>query len=332
MGFCILPQSPVGHEFQQREKNPAYSGPESSHHMTKPIIPGVLKSKVFVGCIPSTTEENEVRVELSKFGKLIGFFYCKDPSNVSDRGIAFCTFSTDAEASRCVDALNGSSIFPNRIRPLQVKLTCEKITDADSSCVFVDPGEVLPSANWEEYTSDEGHPYYHNKVSGETVWDKPKYYTPQAQKIVLPVTLPAGLSNLPPAGSIGTVQNSGYGPLGANLFVFHVPAEWRDDELRSKFDTFGDLVSCRVAVEDGGRSRGFGFVSYTTREAAANAMHTMNGYPVGGKYLKVTIKQGEEEYAVVPTTSKITGTEENTIQSQPQLFAGNASSIVNGYH
>ena len=161
----------------------------------------------------------------------------------------------------------------------------------------MDPGKCLPSMNWEEYVSDEGYPYYYNRETGETVWDKPKYFVKQAE---LPTPAAVMEAAAVPVG-MGAAQNTGYGPLGANLFIFHVPADWNDEILKSKFDSFGQLVSCRVSSDDAGRSRGFAFVSYSTKESAANAIQAMNGYPVGGKYLKVTVKQGEEDYAVAPT-------------------------------
>jgi len=263
------------------------------------VVPGVLKSKVFLGCIPSTTEENEVRQVLQKYGKLIGFFYCRDAIN-SDRGFAFGTFSSDTEAADCVAKLNGvADVFENSIRPVQVKLSCEKITHIDAGSVFVDPGKCLPSMNWEEYVSDEGYPYYYNKETGETVWDKPKFFVKQAELPTPAAVLEA--ATLPVGTAATGAQNMGYGPLGANLFIFHVPGDWTDELLKSKFESYGTLVSCRVSTDEAGRSRGFAFVSYSTRESAANAIQAMNGYPVGGKYLKVTVKQGEEDYAVAPT-------------------------------
>lgn len=256
------------------------------------IVPGILKSKVFLGCIPTSVEEAQVRALIAEYGKIIGFFYCRDAMN-SDRGFAFATLSSETEAKNCVSALNNSDKFENSARPLQAKLSCEKITDI-SGTVFQEPPKPLPSSLWEEYTSDEGYPYYYNRETGETVWDKPKYFVP-----ALPIPDPINSEGITPAGSVGYIQNSGYGPLGANLFIFHVPADWKDDDLRLKFETFGQLVSCKVSVDDSGRSRGFGFVGFTTREAAASAIQAMNGTPCGfGKFLKVTIKQGEEQYAI----------------------------------
>ena len=256
-------------------------------------VAGVLRSKVFIGCIPTTAEEAQVRSVLAEYGKVIGFFYCRDGMN-SDRGFAFATLSTEAEAISCVNALNNTIRFENSARPLQAKLSCEKIVDI-AGTVFQEPPKGLPSSFWEEYTSDEGYPYYYNRETGETVWEKPKFFVPP-----LPV-LPDPISSegITPSGSVGYIQNSGYGPLGANLFLFHVPAEWTEESLRQKFEAFGQLVSCKVSVDDSGRSRGFGFIGYTTREAAAAAIQAMNGTPCGfGKFLKVTIKQGEEQYAI----------------------------------
>jgi CUG-BP- and ETR3-like factor len=268
--------------------------------MSPIIVPGVLRSKVCIGCIPVTVEEAEVKACLQEFGKLIGFFYCRDAMN-SDRGFAFATFSSESEANACVASLNGTTPFENSARSLHVKLSCEKLTDTRGT-VFEDAGKGLPSTYWEEYTSEEGYPYYYNKETGETVWDKPKYFTPPAAASAEAAA--ASIQPLTSVGTVGYIQNSGYGPLGANLFIFHIPAEWKDDDLKSRFEPFGQLVSCKITMDDAGRSRGFGFVGYTTREAAANAVQAMNGTPSGpGKFLKVSIKQGEEEYAVAPTAA-----------------------------
>jgi CUG-BP- and ETR3-like factor len=292
------------------------------------IVPGVLKSKVFVGCIPTTTDENEVRQVLQRHGKLIGFFYCRDAVN-SDRGFAFGTFSNESEAADCVSKLNGlTDVFDNSIRPVQVKLSCEKITHLDAGSVFVDPGKTLPSMSWEEYVSDEGYPYYYNKETGETVWDKPKFFVKQAEMPTPAAIMEA--ASLAAAGGMGA-QNTGYGPLGANLFIFHVPADWNDEILRSKFESYGQLVSCRVSTDDAGRSRGFAFVSYSTRESAANAIQSMNGYPVGGKYLKVTVKQGEEDYAIAPSGS-VTNQQSVSLNQPPgQVFNVAGNQLYNPY-
>lgn len=266
-------------------------------------VAGILKSKVFLGCIPATAEEAEVRQTVTQLGKVIGFFYLRDVQN-SDRGFALVTFTSETEARAAVAALNGQTPFANAIRGVHAKLTCEKFTSDLTHTVFFDTGKSLPSANWEQYMSEEGHPYYHNKATGETVWEKPEFFTPAAL-VQTPVNMEliTGTSTSGPALHL----NSGYGPLGANLFIFHIPADWKDEELRAKFEVHGQLVSCKISTEDNGRSRGFGFISYTTREAAANAIHHLNGIPAGGKYLKVTVKQGEEEYAVEPSGGHASG-------------------------
>ena len=109
------------------------------------VVPGVLKSKVFLGCIPSTTEENEVRQVLQKYGKLIGFFYCRDAIN-SDRGFAFGTFSSDSEAADCVAKLNGvADVFENPIRPVQVKLSYYNNPQIQTDSVIAVTGKCLQS-------------------------------------------------------------------------------------------------------------------------------------------------------------------------------------------
>lgn len=87
-----------------------------------------------------------------------------------------------------------------------------------------------------------------------------------------------------------------FGPPGCNLFVFHLPDDWADDDLHEYFAPHGNVVSAKVMKELGtGRSRGFGFVSYEDRVSAATAIKKMQGYKILGKRLKVEFKKGEQE-------------------------------------
>ena len=55
------------------------------------------------------------------------------------------------------------------------------------------------------------------------------------------------------------------GPVGANLFIFHLPNEWSDLDLFYFFESFklGTIVSVRIMTDkQNGRSKGYGFVSY----------------------------------------------------------------------
>ena len=80
--------------------------------------------------------------------------------------------------------------------------------------------------------------------------------------------------------------------VGSNLFIFHLPNDWTDEDLRQNFETFGLIVSARIMTDrETGRSRGFGFVSYDNPQSAQAAVRGMNGFSVLGKRLKVQLKK-----------------------------------------
>ncbi len=76
------------------------------------------------------------------------------------------------------------------------------------------------------------------------------------------------------------------------MFIFHLPNEWREEDLARTFGAFGLIVSARIMTDrDTGRSRGFGFVSYDNPQSAQTALRSMNGFSVLGKRLKVQFKK-----------------------------------------
>ncbi|CAA2965901.1 RNA-binding protein BRN1-like [Olea europaea var. sylvestris] len=82
------------------------------------------------------------------------------------------------------------------------------------------------------------------------------------------------------------------GPPGANLFIYHIPQEFGDEELANAFQRFGRILSAKVFVDKATSvSKCFGFVSYDSPSAAQNAINMMNGCQLGGKKLKVQLKR-----------------------------------------
>lgn len=79
----------------------------------------------------------------------------------------------------------------------------------------------------------------------------------------------------------------------AKVFVGNFPFSVTDDKLREFFARVGNVVSAKVMTEgDGGRSRGFGFVEFSTAEEAAAAISELNGVLWEGRQIKVSEDRG----------------------------------------
>ncbi|OIR58522.1 MAG: uncharacterized protein A8A55_0680 [Amphiamblys sp. WSBS2006] len=66
--------------------------------------------------------------------------------------------------------------------------------------------------------------------------------------------------------------------------------EITSQDLGQMFDKFGALKDAFVVSDrESGRSRGFGFVTFETREAMDRAVREMDGTESGGRQLRVNV-------------------------------------------
>uniref|UniRef100_A0ACD5U3M6 Uncharacterized protein n=1 Tax=Avena sativa TaxID=4498 RepID=A0ACD5U3M6_AVESA len=87
------------------------------------------------------------------------------------------------------------------------------------------------------------------------------------------------------------------GPPGANLFIYHIPQEFGDQDLVTAFQNFGRVLSAKVFLDKAtGASKCFGFVSYDSPASAQTAIGMMNGFQLGGKKLKVQLKRDNSKH------------------------------------
>ncbi|KAI3989781.1 hypothetical protein MKX01_040751 [Papaver californicum] len=79
------------------------------------------------------------------------------------------------------------------------------------------------------------------------------------------------------------VRKSGIG----NLFVKNLNDSIDNVRLQEVFSEFGNIMSCKVAMSQDGKSKGYGFVQFESEESANEALEKLNGSIVEGKQIYV---------------------------------------------
>ncbi|KAK1294903.1 hypothetical protein QJS10_CPA16g00641 [Acorus calamus] len=75
----------------------------------------------------------------------------------------------------------------------------------------------------------------------------------------------------------------------SKLFVGGLSYSTDDQKLKDAFTNFGDVTEARVILDrDTGRSRGFGFVNFTSEDNASAALSGMDGQELNGRNIRVS--------------------------------------------
>ncbi|KAG7191530.1 Protein phosphatase PP2A regulatory subunit B [Scheffersomyces spartinae] len=81
---------------------------------------------------------------------------------------------------------------------------------------------------------------------------------------------------------------------GVNLFIKNLDDTIDSEKLEEEFKPFGTITSARVMVDETGKSKGFGFVCFSSPEEATKAITEMNQRMVLGKPLYVALAQRKD--------------------------------------
>jgi len=70
--------------------------------------------------------------------------------------------------------------------------------------------------------------------------------------------------------------------------------------LHDTFSTFGNILSCKVATDSSGQSKGYGFVQFDNEESAQKAIEKLNGMLLNDKqvYVGPFLRKQERESAI----------------------------------
>ncbi|KAJ7956473.1 putative Glycine-rich RNA-binding protein [Quillaja saponaria] len=76
--------------------------------------------------------------------------------------------------------------------------------------------------------------------------------------------------------------------MSSKLFIGGISYSTDEQSLREAFAKYGEVVDARVIVDrETGRSRGFGFVTFTSDEEASSALQALDGQELHGRQVRV---------------------------------------------
>ncbi|KAI0798008.1 hypothetical protein C8Q75DRAFT_709120 [Abortiporus biennis] len=93
-----------------------------------------------------------------------------------------------------------------------------------------------------------------------------------------------------------------------NIFIKNLDEQIDNKALHDTFAAFGNVLSCKVATDEHGRSKGYGFVHYETAEAADTAIKAVNGMLLNDKkvYVGHHISRKERQSKIEEMKSQFT--------------------------
>ncbi|XP_044511167.1 polyadenylate-binding protein 2-like [Mangifera indica] len=80
-----------------------------------------------------------------------------------------------------------------------------------------------------------------------------------------------------------SIRKSGTG----NIFIKNLDKTIDHKALHDTFSSFGNILSCKIATDASGQSKGYGFVQYDTEEAAQSAIDKLHGMLINDKQVYV---------------------------------------------
>lgn len=99
-----------------------------------------------------------------------------------------------------------------------------------------------------------------------------------------------------------SIRKSGY----ANVFIKNLDMSIDNKALHDTFAAFGTVLSCKVALDGSGQSKGYGFVQFENEDAAQSAIKQLNGMLINDKQVYVGLFVRHQERAQANGSPKFT--------------------------
>merc|ERR1719330_1940140 len=304
MNFDVLKGKPIRIMWSQRDPSLRRSG----------------VGNVFIKNLDKTIDNKAMYDTFSAFGNILSCKVAQDMSNGESKGYGFVHFETEEAALNAIQKvngmlLNGKKVYVGRFVPrkdremelgekarmftnVYVKNINEEYDEARLNDMFEKYGKISSvkimksedgkskGFGFVSFESPEEAMTACDELNGQDL-DGKTVFVGRAQK---KAERQAELKKKFEALKMERLNRY----TGVNLYVKNLDDTIDDDKLRQEFAPFGTVTSAKVMYEEG-RSKGFGFVCFSSPEEATKAVTEMNGRIIVAKPLYVALAQRKED-------------------------------------
>ncbi|KAF5306954.1 hypothetical protein FQA39_LY00184 [Lamprigera yunnana] len=260
--------------------------------------PSLRKSgvgNVFIKNLDKSIDNKAMYDTFSAFGNILSCKVAQDENSVS-KGYGFVHFETEETALKAIEKVNGmllnqKKVYVGRFIPQmnedQLRGLFEKIGPITSLKIMTKEDGKSRGFGFVAFETPEAAELAVDQLNGkEIIENKPLYVGRAQKKAERQQELRKRFEQLR-LERINRFQ-------GVNLYIKNLDDSVDDECLRKEFAPFGTITSAKVMMEEG-RSKGFGFVCFSSPEEATKAVTEMNGRIVGSKPLYVALAQRKED-------------------------------------
>lgn len=266
-------------------------------------------ASLYVGDLAPDVNEAVLFEKFSVAGPVLSIRVCRDMVSKRSLGYAYVNFQQPADAERALDTLNFEPIKGNPCRIMWsqrdpilrrsgvgnifIKNLDKSIDNKALYDTFSAFGNILsckvcmdqPSNTGNAQSRGFGFVHFDTQKSADLAIEKVNGMLLNDKKVYVGKFV-ANKDRL----KDGTI-NQHY----TNVYVKNFGDSMTNEGLKEMFSKFGTIYSAVVMMDDNGVSRGFGFVSFETHTAAAEAVESMQGQVYNGRPLYVGRAQKRKE-------------------------------------
>uniref|UniRef100_A0AAR2KP37 PABP n=1 Tax=Pygocentrus nattereri TaxID=42514 RepID=A0AAR2KP37_PYGNA len=279
MNFDVIKGRPVRIMWSQRDPSLRKSG----------------VGNIFIKNLDKSIDNKALYDTFSAFGNILSCKVVCDENG--SKGYGFVHFETQEAAERAIEKMNGMLLNDRKVFVGRFKSRKEREAELGARAkeftnVYIKNfGEDMDDEKLKEVFSKYGKPGNFktlavDEMNGKELNGKLIYVGRAQKKVERQIELKRKFEQMK--------QDRMTRYQGVNLYVKNLDDGIDDERLRKEFSPFGTITSAKVMM-DGGRSKGFGFVCFSSPEEATKAVTEMNGRIVATKPLYVALAQRKEE-------------------------------------